>query len=130
MIAYVTLGARDLDQGVAFYDAVLEPVGFRRFARHDGFVAYGPDGRSEGQTIWVCRPFDGHEARGGNGVMLALDGADHAAVDAFHAAAMAHGASDEGGPGLREHYGPNWYAAYVRDPTGNKLACVCNKPQA
>jgi hypothetical protein len=41
---------------------------------------------------------------------------------------MKHGGSDEGAPGHRESYGPNWYAAYLRDPTGNKLAIVCNKP--
>lgn len=51
----------------------------------------------------------------------------YAEVDAFHAAAMAHGGSDEGGPGPRPHYRPKWYAAYMRDPAGNKIAIVCNE---
>jgi catechol 2,3-dioxygenase-like lactoylglutathione lyase family enzyme len=128
VLSYITIGARDTAQANAFYDAVLGTIGYKRFAEFGTFTGYGVDGRSDGQSVWVCKPFDGNEARAGNGIMVAFSAADRGQVDAFYKAAMAQGGSDEGAPGLRESYGPNWYAAYLRDPTGNKLAIVCNKP--
>ena len=71
-------------------------------------------------------PFDGAPATRGNGTMLALRATTRAQVDGFHAAALAHGGTDEGGPGLR--YGPTFYSCYVRDPDGNKLSAVCDGP--
>jgi catechol 2,3-dioxygenase-like lactoylglutathione lyase family enzyme len=124
-ISYVTLGAKDFDAGVAFYDAALAAVGWSRFTQFPGFAGYGAGGVDTGETLWVCKPFNGGEAVGGNGVMLALGAETRAEVDAFHAAAMAAGATDEGAPGPRPDYTPDWYAAYLRDPTGNKLAIVC-----
>ena len=128
MIGYVTIGARDTAESTAFYDAVLGTIGYKRFAEFGAFTGYGIDGKSDGQSVWVCKPFDGKEARAGNGIMVAFRAAERAQVNAFYDAAMKHGGSDEGPPGLRDSYGPNWYAAYLRDPTGNKLAIVCNKP--
>ena len=58
--------------------------------------------------------------------MVGFIAKSRAEVDAFYAAAMAHGGTDEGAPGLRAHYGPDWYAAYLRDPAGNKIAVVYN----
>jgi catechol 2,3-dioxygenase-like lactoylglutathione lyase family enzyme len=127
MLSYITIGARDTEQATAFYDAVLGTIGYKRFADYGTFIGYGIDGKSDGQSVWICKPFDGNEARAGNGIMVAFAAASRAQVDAFHDAAMKHGGSDEGAPGLRESYGPNWYAAYLRDPTGNKLAAVYNK---
>jgi catechol 2,3-dioxygenase-like lactoylglutathione lyase family enzyme len=60
---------------------------------------------------------------------IALAAPDRAAVDAFHEAAMAAGGTDNGAPGLREHYHPTYYAAYVRDPDGNNLEAVCHTPE-
>lgn len=128
MLGYITIGARDTAQSCAFYDAVLGTVGYKRFAEYGAFTGYGVDGKSDGQSIWICKPYDGNEARAGNGIMVAFNATNRAQVDAFYAEAMKHGGSDEGPPGLRDSYGPNWYAAYMRDPTGNKLAIVCNKP--
>ena len=124
-IGYLTLGAADLEAAVAFYDAVLPAIGWARFNRHPGFAGYGPNGSGEGQTLWLCQPFDGQAASAGNGAMLALSADSRREVDAFHTAALSAGASDEGPPGLRPHYSQTWYAAYLRDPTGNKLAIVC-----
>jgi catechol 2,3-dioxygenase-like lactoylglutathione lyase family enzyme len=59
--------------------------------------------------------------------MIAFRAADETQVHAFHAAALLHGGSDEGPPGTRPYYEPNFYVAYVRDPDGNKLACVYHK---
>jgi catechol 2,3-dioxygenase-like lactoylglutathione lyase family enzyme len=129
-ISYLTIGAADHAQAVAFYDALLATIGWRRFSAHKGFAGYGPDGDDTGQTIWICEPFDGAPARPGNGVMLAFGADSRAQVRAFHAAALAGGGSEEGAPGLRPQYTPTWYAAYVRDPTGNKLAIVTHTPEA
>ena len=128
MLGYITIGARDTAQSNAFYDAVLGAIGYKRFAEFGTFTGYGIDGKSDGQSVWICKPSDGNEARAGNGIMVAFNAADRAQVHAFYDAAMKHGGSDEGPPGVRDSYGPNWYAAYLRDPTGNKLAIVCNKP--
>jgi catechol 2,3-dioxygenase-like lactoylglutathione lyase family enzyme len=123
---YVTLGANDAEVSNAFYDAVLATIGWKSHMGFPGWRAYSKDGAGAGLTVWVCKPFNGEPASAGNGSMLAFAAANHAEVDAFHAAAMAHGGSDEGPPGLRPDYGPTWYAAYLRDPTGNKLAVVFN----
>jgi hypothetical protein len=71
----------------------------------------------------VTLPFDGKSASVGNGSMPALVAPTQQAVRDFHAAALAHGGTDEGAPGLRP-YGPAFFAAYVRDPDGNKLSAV------
>ncbi len=86
------------------------------------------DPERKGQTIWVCSPFDGQAATAGNGVTFGLKAASLAEVRAFHAAGLAHGGTDEGQPGPRPQYGPDLYLAYLRDPTGNKLAAVYKGP--
>ena len=75
-----------------------------------------------GAGIAVTKPFDGKPASFGNGVMVALDARDPAQVDRIHAIALANGGSDEGAPGVR---GGGFYAAYFRDPDGNKLNAFC-----
>ena len=123
---YVTLGANDAEASNAFYDAVLATIGWASHMGFPGWRAYSKDGAGAGLTIWVCKPFDGSPASAGNGTMLGLAADNREQVDAFHAAAMAHGGSDEGAPGPRPDYGPEWYAAYLRDPAGNKIAIVHN----
>ncbi|MBE9609090.1 VOC family protein [Chitinilyticum piscinae] len=127
---YVTLGANDYALSCAFYDAVLATIGWRSHVEFPGWRAYSLEGRGEGLVVWVASPFDGQPATAGNGSMLGFAALSHEQVERFHAAALAHGGRDEGAPGLRAHYGPHWYAAYVRDPVGNKLAIVCNQPAA
>jgi catechol 2,3-dioxygenase-like lactoylglutathione lyase family enzyme len=117
---YVTLGARDHDAACAFYDVVLATVGWAAHQDFPGWRGYSEGGANDaGATLWVCRPFDGAAASSGNGTMMAFTVDDPAKVDAFHAAAMANGGSDEGAPGPRGDGG--FYAAYFRDPDGNKL---------
>ena len=78
--------------------------------------------KSANFSTFICPPFDGQPARGGNGIMIAFRGPTKEAVDAAHAAALAHGGTDEGAPGPRPADSTNFYGAYVRDATGNKIA--------
>ena len=126
MIAYATVGAADMKASMRFYDAALAPLGIKRFHDGDGFAGYSD--ATQSVKLWVCRPFDQKEARAGNGIMIGFQAPTRAAVDTFHAAALANGGSDEGKPGLRD-YGPNMYLAYVRDPVGNKISAVCSKAE-
>lgn len=126
MISYVTLGSNDRVKAKAFFDATLAPLGLTATYADDEMVGYGPAG---GETqLWVLQPFDGLDATAGNGSMLALSASSREQVDQVHAAALAAGGRDEGRPGLRDRYGPNYYAAYFRDPEGHKLAVVCRAP--
>jgi catechol 2,3-dioxygenase-like lactoylglutathione lyase family enzyme len=126
MHPYVTIGALDVAAAHRFYDAVLATIGWSSHATYGAWRAYSFGGSGDGFVVWVCRPFDGAPASAGNGMMVGLPARSRADVDAFHAAVLAQGGTDEGAPGNRPDYGPNWYGAYVRDLTGNKLACYVN----
>lgn len=132
MFTYITLGTNNLPRAVRFYDAVMATLGIARVRtpeeeNWDGWVGWGRyENRGELElALWVCEPFDGQPASVGNGVMVALAAPDWKSVRAFHAAALANGGRSEGEPALREHYNPDFYSTYVRDPDGNKLAVVC-----
>lgn len=125
MFLYITLGTNDLARAQRFYDAALAPLGLQRLRTLEAEVGYGAPGDSRCR-LWVTRPFDGRPATVGNGSMPALVAPDEAAVRAFHAAGIAAGGRDEGAPGYRP-YGPSFYAAYLRDPDGNKLSAVCER---
>jgi catechol 2,3-dioxygenase-like lactoylglutathione lyase family enzyme len=124
MYSHITLGTNDLAKAKEFYDAALAPLGLSAVMEFDGAVGYG-ESSEPGTRLFVCTPFDGKAASFGNGTHIAPNAPTRAAVDAFHAAAMAQGGSDEGAPGLRPQYTPNYYGAYVRDLDGNKLQAVC-----
>jgi len=126
MSAYVTLGANDSEASNAFYDAVLATIGWACHMSFPGWRAYSEAGAGEGFVVWVAKPFDSAPATAGNGSMVGFFAKSRETVDAFYAAGMSSGGSDEGAPGPRPQYGPNWYAAYLRDPSGNKLAIVFN----
>jgi catechol 2,3-dioxygenase-like lactoylglutathione lyase family enzyme len=120
MIGYVTLGTNDLPRAARFYDAIAGELGVDRFMEGDTHIAWGVAGASAG--VAVTKPFDGRAASVGNGTMVALEAKDPAQVDRLHAIALEHGGSDEGAPGVR---GGGFYAAYFRDPDGNKLNAFC-----
>ena len=132
MLSYVYYGTNDLEKATLFYDAALGALGMQRCVTGDadwdrisaGWGTYVDNGIVE-LAFWIGKPFDQKPATSGNGGMVAFRAQSWKEVDAFHAAALAHGGSSEGGPGLRLHYNPDFYAAYVRDPDGNKLAAVC-----
>ncbi|MBI1212649.1 MAG: VOC family protein [Alphaproteobacteria bacterium] len=116
MIGYVTLGTNDLKRAAEFYDAIAKEMGVGRMMESDTFIAWGVPGGGAG--IGLTKPFDGKAASVGNGVMVALEAKDTAQVDRIYNLAMSMGAKDEGKPGARSD---NFYAAYFRDPDGNKL---------
>jgi catechol 2,3-dioxygenase-like lactoylglutathione lyase family enzyme len=123
MITYVTLGVSDMARSKTFYEAVLGTLGIPTAEGDDQFMGWGPD-YDGGVSLWLSKPFNGQPPTPGNGTMVAFRSASTEEVHAFHAAALAHGGSSEGEPGLRPNYSPNFYACYIRDPDGNKLACV------
>ncbi|MEI6200638.1 MAG: VOC family protein [Enhydrobacter sp.] len=125
MFSHVTIGANDIARAKAFYDALLEPLGITRRADYPDAGGYGTaDGP---MPLWVVRPLDKKPATAGNGITIGLEADSRAAVDAAYKAAMAAGGLDEGPPGVRENYSPNYYGAYVRDPDGTKICIVCHK---
>ena len=128
MFSHITLGANDLERAWQFYDSILEPLGVVRLmsAPEYGFAAYGRPDAPPG--LFVCRPFDDHEATAGNGTHVALLAPSRDAVDAFHQCGLALGATDEGAPGPRPHYHEHYYGAYLRDHDGNKLQACCHEP--
>jgi len=121
-ISYIMIGSNDLPRSKAFYDAVLPHAG-GSLAHQYPDMAYGYqfDG---GFMVWIAKPYDKGAAVAANGTMPGFGCASKAAVDAAHAAALAHGGRDEGVPGPRPQYGPGFYGAYVRDPDGNKMSFV------
>lgn len=122
MIGYVTLGTNDLDRARGFYDALLGTIGARRLFEltDNGFTLYGTSMAKPG--IALIRPYDGGEAKPGNGTMVAIAVDSRDKVDALHSKALELGGRDEGTPGLRSPEGEQaFYGAYFRDLDGNKL---------
>lgn len=119
MINHASVGTADLARATRFYDAALGALGYRRTMSEDFGCAWG----LKWPEFWAQLPSEGAAAPG-NGVHVAFTAPSRAAVDAFHAAALAEGGSDAGAPGLRLDYTPDYYAAFVRDPDGNKLEAV------
>ena len=126
MFSHVTIGSNDIAKAKAFYDGVTAPLGLSRHADFPDGVGYGRNGGRP--QLWVVRPLDKKAASVGNGVTVGLEAENRSAVDAAYAAAIKAGGKDEGAPGIRKHYHPNYYGAYVRDLDGNKVCIVCHKP--
>lgn len=116
MIGYVTLGTKDLAKGAVFYDALAKEMGVGRMMEEETFIAWGAMGGAPG--VAITKPFDGNAPSVGNGTMVALDAKDNAQVDRLYKIAIEQGGVCEGPPGDR---GGGFYAAYFRDPDGNKL---------
>ena len=125
MISHVFIGIGEFEPALGFYSALMSSLDMQlKFAdAGKGWAGWIAPGKPRPLFV-IGRPFDGAAHHAGNGQMTALLAPSRAAVDAAYAAALAHGGACEGAPGLRPHYHPNYYSAYVRDPDGNKL-CVC-----
>jgi len=122
MLGHLSFGVADLPRSIAFYDAALAPLGFVRVWTNERGAGYGTPGGGDKLALKIQ---SGPVTPPGPGFHLAFDAMSREAVDRFHAAALASGGTDEGAPGLRPHYGPSYYAAFVRDPDGHKLEAVC-----
>jgi catechol 2,3-dioxygenase-like lactoylglutathione lyase family enzyme len=116
MIVHMCVGTNDLERGAKFYDALAAVLGAARAMDTERAKSWGAPG--QGINIAITLPFDGKPATVGNGSMATIGAKDRAQVDALYAAALANGGSDEGPPGVRAN---GFYAAYFRDPDGNKL---------
>jgi catechol 2,3-dioxygenase-like lactoylglutathione lyase family enzyme len=125
MFSYVCIGSNDMDRAIRFYDAVMAPLGHLRCDTDPKGqnATWGLD--DPGPHLWVTLPFDGAAPHPGNGTMFSLLAASRAQVDAVYTAALTLGAACEGPPGPRPQYGAHFYAAYLRDPDGNKFNAVC-----
>jgi lactoylglutathione lyase len=130
MFSHINIGITDFDRAFGFYDGLTQLLGLRqRFADRDkGWAGWQP---AEGgrPLLLIARPFDGRPASAGNGQMVAFQAPSRRIVDAAYAYALAQGGTDEGAPGLRAQYHPDYYGAYFRDPDGNKLCVVCHEAE-
>jgi catechol 2,3-dioxygenase-like lactoylglutathione lyase family enzyme len=129
MFSHMTIGASDLPRAIAFYDVVLAPLGIERLpVKYATWASWQRPG--EAPKLWVRLPFNKMPTHPGNGWMAAFSASSRKAVDEAYAAAISAGAEDEGAPGLRPNFGPNYYGAYVRDLDGNKIHFVCREEEA
>lgn len=129
MIDHVSLGVGDIAASRAFYDAVLAPLGYRRRYDLDDASGYGASAphplKEQALPFWI-----GHEPAGATlSGHVCFAAPSRAAVEAFHAAALAAGGRDNGKPGLRPHYHAHYYAAFVIDPDGHRIEAVRHTPE-
>lgn len=136
MFAHVSIGVKELARASIFYDAVLQPLGYVRLLSEAGegtdhpwpSAGYGPAGTDLSNTNGDCPFWLEQRADAGApdlpGFHICFAAPTRAAVRAFHIAGLAHGARDYGAPGLRPHYGPDYYAAFLIDPDGWRIEAV------
>jgi catechol 2,3-dioxygenase-like lactoylglutathione lyase family enzyme len=130
MIDHLSTYATDYERTRAFYDAVLGELGYVRTMEMQTaqdpawptrrLASYGPQGR---HIFWLIETREAATPR-----HVAFVASTREAVDRFHKAALQHGGKDNGGPGMREHYHPNYYGAFVLDPDGNNVEAVIHHP--
>ena len=117
MLNHVSIGVRDIARTKRFYDAAaLKPLGIEPIVEHDSVTGFGEDRKP---YFFINQRGEPTET-----AHLAFASADHAGVDAFHAAALAAGGRDNGAPGPRPYH-ENYYGAFVLDPDGNNIEAVC-----
>jgi catechol 2,3-dioxygenase-like lactoylglutathione lyase family enzyme len=127
MLHHLSFAVSDLERSGRFYDAALGALGYVRvWSEHNG-IGYGHPGGGDKFTLKANATGIAEPPLGSH---LAFVAPSRAAVDAWYAAAMAAGAEDNGAPGLRPHYGPSYYAAFVYDPDGYALEAVTNEPES
>jgi catechol 2,3-dioxygenase-like lactoylglutathione lyase family enzyme len=120
MIDHISVGVSDLERSARFYEAVLAPLGLTRLVKRPATVGFG----KRYPEFWInLRPQMAHGEQAG-GTHIALRAETAGAVDAFHAAALGAGGSSDGAPGLRPHERVRYYAAFIRDPDGNRIEAV------
>ncbi|WGS20921.1 MULTISPECIES: VOC family protein [unclassified Bradyrhizobium] len=128
MIDHIGFSVSDYERAKAFYQTALAPLGYSLIMEvtaeqtvHDAAAGFGADGKPD---FWI-----GGEGAMNKPVHIAISAKDRATVDAFYQAAMSAGGTDNGPPGIRAHYHPNYYGAFVRDPDGHNIEAVCHMPE-
>ncbi len=119
MLDHVILNVRDHDASKAFYTKALAPLGIEAIMEFPGFCGMGED---RGPFFWI-----GERGEPSAPVHVAFRAPDRATVDAFHAAALEAGGTDNGEPGVRPHYHEHYYGAFALDPDGNNIEAVCHR---
>ena len=117
MFNHISIGVRDIKRTKAFYDAALKPLGYDCLSEGEGSLGYG----SGSVGLWISVTKSPVPADPASGLHVCFDAPSRKAVEAFHAAALKAGAKDNGKPGLRTDYGPDYFAAFVVDPDGYRL---------
>lgn len=117
MLNHVSIGVRDLRRTRRFYDAVLAPLGYSCLSECEDSLGYG----KQSVALWISTTATPVAADPASGLHFCFDAPDRASVDAFHGTALQQGGADNGAPGMRADYGPDYYAAYVSDPDGYRL---------
>lgn len=123
MVDHVGFAVSDYDRSKVFYEKALLPLGLTLVMEPAGAAAgFGEEGKP---SVWI--EARGTPVKGRLHIAFGVDSRDK--VEAFHAAAVEAGGTDNGAPGVRETYHPDYYAAYVLDPDGNNIEAVCHRPQ-
>jgi catechol 2,3-dioxygenase-like lactoylglutathione lyase family enzyme len=125
MIDHISIGISDIARAKRFYDAVLQPLGYRCLSEGADSLGYGKDA----VVLWILAvarpvPLDAE-----SGLHICFAAPTRESVKAFHAAALAGGGRDNGVPGLRADYGPHYYAAFVVDPDGYRIEAHCGRAE-
>jgi catechol 2,3-dioxygenase-like lactoylglutathione lyase family enzyme len=123
MIAHVSIGARDIARTRRFYDATLKPLGYSCLSSDDASLGYGVNA----PDFWVIGTKHPVPAQDASGLHVCFAAPNRRSVDAFHKAALQAGGKDNGAPGLRAAYGPNYYAAFAIDPDGYRIEAWCGE---
>jgi catechol 2,3-dioxygenase-like lactoylglutathione lyase family enzyme len=129
MLDHVSITVSDLGRAGRFYDAVMTALGYPCVYREDFGIGYGQRSRPGDDAHSYISVFPGKQVVADRR-HYAFRASSRAAVDAFHAAAVAAGGRDDGAPGLRTDYHDAYYAAFVLDPDGNRIEAVCHQPAA
>jgi catechol 2,3-dioxygenase-like lactoylglutathione lyase family enzyme len=123
MINHVSIGVADIPRTKRFYDAALKPLGYKCLSEGDTSLGYG----ASQVVLWISKTKSPVPADKDSGLHFCFDAPTRKSVDAFHTAALATGGRDNGLPGVRADYDPNYYAAFVVDPDGYRLEAYCGK---
>jgi catechol 2,3-dioxygenase-like lactoylglutathione lyase family enzyme len=120
MLDHVSVGVSNLDRAAHFYELILAPLGLARVVTRPATIGFG----KAYPEFWINLRADMAPVEPGSGVHICLRAKSTDVVDAFHAAALKAGGSSDGAPGLRPHDRVRYYAAFVRDPDGNRIEAV------
>jgi catechol 2,3-dioxygenase-like lactoylglutathione lyase family enzyme len=123
MFDHVSIGVRDIARTRRFYDAALKPLGYRCLSESEGSLGYG----GNSVALWISKTDRPVPADKNSGLHFCFASPDRKGVDAFHEAALGAGGRDNGKPGVRQDYSPDYYAAFVIDPDGYRIEAYCGR---